>query len=140
MAFENGFAGKTKGERTALDRMSGWDNSEDVTINAADLVLTAGVTGDGNAGVGGGQKRENYYAYGIHNPGSSAVTIKYNDIKGGSSKVFTLGIPAGGWAQPLVRLTTIKGSGSGTTAATIKIMYKDRFAIDGTGALQGIVE
>jgi hypothetical protein len=138
--FEKNRAGVTQGERTALDKMSRWDNSEDVTIGAADLVLTAGVLGDGASGVGSGAQRSNHYAYGIHNPTTSAITVKYTDIKGGSAKIFTVGIPAGGWAQPLVQLTAIKGTGSGTTAGLIKIMYKDKYAMESTGTVQGITE
>ena len=140
MAFENGKAGVTRDDRTALDKMSRWDNSEDVTVGAADVVLTSGVLGDGASGVGDGSQRSNYLAFGIHNASTDAITVKYNDIKGGTTKVFTVVIPAGGWAMPLVQLATIKGTGTGTSAATIKIMYKDKYAMSGTGPLQGITE
>jgi hypothetical protein len=140
MAFEHGKAGVTKHERIALDRMSRWDNSEEVTMSTTDLDLTAGVLGDGGSGVGDGKSRVNYYAYGVHNPGSSAVTIKYEDEKGGAGVTFTLGIAAYGWAQPLVRLTKIKSTSAGTSASKIKIMYKDKYAIDGTGPVQSITE
>ena len=141
MAFdENGRAGVVKEIKTALDLMSRWDNSEDVTVGAADVTLTAGVMGDGASGVGDGKSRANYYCYGIHNATSSGATIKYEDIKGGSGATFTIYIPAGGWAMPLIRVTKIKGTGTGTTAATIKLLYKDRYAVDQTGIVQSVTE
>jgi hypothetical protein len=144
MAFESGKAGVTKGERTNLDRMAGWDCEEDLgTINTVDCALTSGTMGDysgAGTGVGGGQSRANYYCFGMHNITSSAMTIKYENVKGGSGKSFTTYIPAGGWVMPMVRITKIKGTGAGTTAAGLKLLYKDKYAIDETNSIQSITE
>jgi hypothetical protein len=139
--FQGGKAGVTRGERTNLDRMAGWDACEMVTMGANALDLTTGVLGDGASGVGSGASRANYCAFGIHNPNlTSAVTTVHNTVRGGSTKNFTIGTPACGWSQPLIQIAKILGTGSGTTAGQIMILYKDKFAIDGTGPVQGITE
>jgi hypothetical protein len=140
MAFEKNRAGVTKGERANLDRMAGWDEMEQtvaVGSLSGNLDLTGGVLGD-NSGVGSGAKRENYYCYGIHNGTDTAVTVVMETVKAGAGKSFSLYIPAGGWAMPLLRVKTIVKSG--TTNKALVLLYKDKYAMDQTGELQGITE
>lgn len=136
-----GKGGITRTERTNLERMAGWDNCEMMTIGASNVDLTSGVLGDGGSGVGDGKSRANYYAYGIHNPStSSAVATVHTNEKGGATKNYTVTTPAGGWSMPLVRMTSIKGTGSGSTAGQIMVLYKDKYAVDETGTVQSITE
>jgi len=140
MAFENGKAGVTKGERTNLDRMAGWDEMEQTAAIGSlsgNLDLTSGALGD-NGGVGSGKNRENYYCFGIHNGNDTAVSVVLETVKAGAGKSFTIYIPAGGWAMPLLRVKTIVKSG--TTNKPLVLLYKDKYAIDQAGVLQGVTE
>lgn len=131
MKNDVGKYGEQRISQVALDMMSGWDDEEDVTIADTDLTLTSGVTGDYGTGVGSGSTRSKLYARGLHNYGSSAATVKYQTIDGGTSKTFTCYLTAGASLAPMGGSKGIsKIVLSGTTAsATIKVWYKDRFAM-----------
>lgn len=139
--FQADRAGKTISERTALEKMSRWDEMEQTvalgSLSGASLDLTAGTLGD-SSGTGSGKNRSNYCCYGIHNPNSTAVTVIHTNAKAGASKNFTLYIPAGGWAMPLIQVTSIIKSGS--TNSIITLLYKDKYAMEESGPVQGITE
>jgi hypothetical protein len=112
--------------------MQNWDAQEDFTVNGSDLDLTAGALGGGNSGIGNGVNRVNYYCQGLQNLAATSVDIYY-ESESKAGVYYQVHLTEGGTAYPLPRITKIKGTGTGTTAAKIKLLYRDASLINGAG-------
>ena len=130
-ALKNGVKGKIPDMGHAIASMVGWDNQEEVTVGSAAVTLTSGLLGDGASGIGDGRGRVDYYCQGVYNNTASAITVKYETLIAGAGKTFTLYLPAGAFIWPLTPISKILGTGSGTSASSLVLMYRDMRVVNG---------
>jgi hypothetical protein len=113
--------------------MCTFDNQEDLVTAGAAIALTSGVLGDAASGVGDGASRSDYYCRGIHNFGSSGVTVAYNLIRQGvadTSHTFKVYIGAGSTVNIYDNVGQI--AAATTNPSSLKLFYKEREIVDMT--------
>ena len=109
-----------------IELQTGWDFDEDVSVSETAIDLnTATVITLTN------EPRNAYYCRGFHNPNATAMTIKYTCFDQTAATLHTAYILAGGIYSAHVNVATIGGTGA--TVGTLKLYWKDRRVVDGSG-------
>lgn len=104
---------------------SGFDYDEDITIGASDVDLdTATVITDFLVA------RNLYYCRALHNPTSTAITIKYQLFSQDGSGYRTAYIQPGNTFVAWVNIALIAGTGNGSDAGLLKLFWKKRTFFD----------
>ena len=120
----------TRGERSALEMVSGFDAIDEHTVTGVDINLQ-------NGSMQNGKLRENYCWRSVHNYGDSAILIAYK-VVGDNMSVYHARVPSGVTYHFYMNISQILGNGSpedpgenGTTSnAKIVLFAKEKAIVD----------